>query len=159
WLWHQTSPAVGSLPGLWTREASWSAPRRRGAFDHVTRETSPGIGTDVLRDPLRPISIRGLASGRASTPAAASRPGVRRAAAALPITPPAKPAPGSHPPSSATHFARSRDAAWHLVERPRQQPLRVLECAAPPRRFRSRPRETSTRIGTGVLHDPLRPIS
>src|SRR5690606_30675596 len=123
------------------------------------RETSVGIGTDVLRDPLRPVSIRGLAFGRPPTPAAASRPGVRRAAAAPSIPPAAKPAPESDPPPLATHCARCPSEHWHLVAPPPRPPLPALFPAAPPCRLRSRPPEASVGIATAVLRDPLRPVS
>src|SRR5690606_24706008 len=81
----------------------------------------------------------------------AKRPGVRRGDAALSITSPRNQRWVWNPTLLATQFARRPYEDWHLVEPPHQQPLRVLECAAPPRRFRSRHPRNQHRDRTPTL--------
>src|SRR5690606_16283802 len=125
-------------PVLWTREASWSAPRRRGAFDPTSHTHNP-------KDPPHPTAATGPAlteglapcHGRPPSCGRAKRPGVHRDAAELSI-PPATPTTQKlrrtpQPRQPSTSLFRS-----HLVtDAPRLVDARsVLECAATPRRFR-----------------------
>src|SRR5690606_41910775 len=62
-------PPASPPPGLWTREASWSAPRGRGAFDPTSHTHSP-------RDPPHPTAAKGHAPTESPAPSSRTPPGL-----------------------------------------------------------------------------------